>query len=69
MEGMQKITGLPFEVLDGPAYLSEFHYMDGVKGKVIEPKDLKNKVPSNTLEEILRARGMDDLLGSQHPTL
>lgn len=69
MEGMHKITGLPYEVLDGPGYLSEFHYMHGVKGKIIEPKDLKDKVPTKTLEEILRARGMDDLLGSQHPTL
>ncbi|CAI6094294.1 unnamed protein product [Clonostachys chloroleuca] len=69
LEEMQERTGLPYEVLDGPAFIGEFSFMHGVKGKVVEPRDLKNKVPTKTLEEILEAKGIDQLLGSKHPDM
>lgn len=69
MESMHKITGLPYEVLDGPAFLGEFHYMAGVEGKVIEPKDLKNPIETKTFEQILEQRGMAEVLGNKYPTL
>ena len=69
MEEMHEITGLPYEVLNGPAFLAEYHFMDGVKGKVINPEDLKLRVPTKSIEQILRDRGMDDILGDKHPEL
>lgn len=66
-EEMHRDTGLPYEVLDGPAFLAEYDFMAGVKGKVIRPHELKNKVPVKTYREILVARSMKDLLESAHP--
>lgn len=68
-EEMHKATGLPYEVLDGPGYLGEYDFMAGVKGKVIRPEDLKNKVAVKTYKEILESRTSEELLGSQHPEL
>ena len=67
LDGMQRITGLPFEVLDGPGFLSEYHFMHGVGGRVVEPKDLKIQVPQKSFEEILRERGVEDIMASEHP--
>ncbi|KAI6784599.1 NmrA-like family domain-containing protein-like protein [Emericellopsis cladophorae] len=66
---MHELTGLPYEVLDGPAYLAEYDFMHGVTGKVIRPKELKVKVETMTLEEIMQSRGLDALLSIEHPDL
>lgn len=69
MEEMKELTGLPYEVLNGPAFLAEYHFMDGVKGKVVNPADLKVKVKTKSIDQILRDRGMEDILGEKHPEL
>jgi hypothetical protein len=66
-ERMHELTGLPYEVLDGPGFLSEYDFMHGVEGKVVRPRDLKTKVDVMTLEEILRSMSMDTLLSVEHP--
>lgn len=66
-EEMHRDTGLPYEVLDGPAFLAEYDFMAGVKGRVIRPEDLKSRVPVKTYREILEARPLKDLLESVHP--
>jgi hypothetical protein len=66
LERMQEITGLPYEVLDGAGFLSEYHYMAGVEGKIIEPKDLKNPVATKSLLEMLETIDMAKLIGSVH---
>lgn len=66
VEKMQEITGLPYEVLDGAGFLSEYHYMAGVGGKVIEPQDLKSPVKTKTFAEMLETRSMEELIGVKH---
>lgn len=66
-EQMHRDVGLPFETLDGPAFLGEFDFMAGVEGKVIRPDGLKNKVPVKTYREILEARSIEELVEAQHP--
>lgn len=65
-EQMHKDTGLPYEVLDGPAFLAEYDYMAGVQGKVVRPSDLKSQQPVKMFREILEARPMKELLESKH---
>lgn len=60
-EEMHKLTGLPYEVLDGPAHIGEFGYMAGVKG-VIEPGQLRVPVKTRSYEEFLRERPVEELL-------
>lgn len=66
---MHESTGLPYEVLDGPAFLAEYDFMAGVEGKVVKPADLKKPVPGTSYKEILESRKMDDLIGNKHPEL
>ncbi|KAK7753657.1 hypothetical protein SLS62_004279 [Diatrype stigma] len=61
LEEMQKLTGLPKEVLIGPAYVDEFGYTAGVDN-VVGPEDLKVKVETPGWEEWLRTRDVQELL-------
>jgi hypothetical protein len=54
-EVMHGQFGIPIEVLDGPAFISEFGYMGGVEG-VIEPGQLKTDVRTTLFEDWLRSR-------------
>lgn len=68
MEEMHKRTGLPYEVLDGAGFLSEYHYMTGLEG-FIEPHHLKTKVESQSYEDFLRTRSSEELLESRFPKM
>ncbi|KAF4337217.1 hypothetical protein FBEOM_8910 [Fusarium beomiforme] len=60
-EEMHKKTGLPYEVLDGPAYLDEHGYMEGIEG-AITPEQLKKPVQTDSFEEYLRKQDPESLL-------
>ncbi|KAM0198435.1 hypothetical protein ACHAPI_003958 [Fusarium lateritium] len=60
-EEMHQKTGLPYEVLDGPAYLDEYGYTEGVEG-VITPDQLKKPVKTDGFEEYLRKQDIETLL-------
>ncbi|KAM0438220.1 hypothetical protein ACHAQK_006955 [Fusarium lateritium] len=60
-EKMHQKTGLPYEVLDGPAYLDEYGYTEGVEG-VITPDQLKKPVKTDGFEEYLRKQDIETLL-------
>ncbi|RKK08351.1 hypothetical protein BFJ68_g17772 [Fusarium oxysporum] len=60
-EEMHKKTGLPYEVLDGAAYLDEYGYVEGVEG-AITPEQLKKPVKTDSFEEYLRKQDMETLL-------
>lgn len=61
IEVMHERFGIPVEVLDGPAFISEFGYMGGVE-RVIEPPQLKAKVRTRPFEEWLRSRDWKEVL-------
>jgi hypothetical protein len=69
LQQMQEITRLPLEVLEAPAFLAEYNFMDGVEGRVITPADLKSKVETKTFEQILEQRGLDEVLETKPPAL
>ncbi|KAF5022516.1 hypothetical protein F66182_5418 [Fusarium sp. NRRL 66182] len=58
---MHHRTGLPFEVLDGAAYLNEHHYTEGIEG-VITPEQLKKPVKTASYEEYIASQHLDHLL-------
>jgi hypothetical protein len=60
-EEMHQKTGLPYEVLDGAAYLDEYGYTEGVEG-VITPKELKKPINTPSFEEYLRKQDVETLL-------
>ncbi|KAF5662916.1 hypothetical protein FCIRC_11353 [Fusarium circinatum] len=60
-EEMHKATGLPYEVLDGPAYLDEHGYMEGVEG-AITPEQLIKPIKTGSFEEYLRKQDPEALL-------
>ncbi|KAM0344745.1 hypothetical protein ACHAPU_007117 [Fusarium lateritium] len=60
-EEMHQKTGLPYEVLDGPAYLDEHGYTEGIEG-VITPEQLRKSVKTPSFEEYLREQHVEDLL-------
>ncbi|KAM5347364.1 hypothetical protein ACJ41O_010369 [Fusarium nematophilum] len=64
LETMHELTGLPYEVLDGPAFLGEYEFTAGVEG-VITPEELKNKVKTPTYQEFLASKDMEYLLNFQ----
>ncbi|KAI1334256.1 NAD(P)-binding protein [Xylariaceae sp. FL0016] len=64
IEEMHETMGLPLEILDAPAFIEEFGYMAGVEG-VVEPAQLKAKVPARGFEEWLKNRSQEELLGIQ----
>ncbi|KAF2964688.1 hypothetical protein GQX73_g8871 [Xylaria multiplex] len=64
LERMNELTGLPYEVLWGPAYIEEYGYMAGING-FVEPPQLKKKVVTPSYEEWLKARDVDQLLSQK----
>ena len=50
VEEMSKVTGIPREILDGPAFVGEFGYAAGISG-VIEPEQLKKPMKTESFEE------------------
>jgi len=61
IEVMHEQFGIPIEVLDGPAFISEFGYMGGVEG-AIEPGQLKTDVRTTSFEDWLRSRDWKKVL-------
>lgn len=68
LQGMHEATGMPLEVLDGAAFLGEYHYMAGLEN-VIEPHQLKQKVVTPSYEEFLKTQSRDYLLGGEYPQM
>ena len=64
LEAMHKQTGLPLELLESPAFISEFGYMYGVE-RVIEPADLRQKVQTRSFEELLQEQHSDGKVGAK----
>jgi hypothetical protein len=64
-EEMHHKTGLPYEVLDGPAYLDEYGYTEGIEG-VIVPEQLKSPVKTDSFEEYLAKQDMETLLSFKY---
>ena len=61
MEEMHRMTGIPYEVLDGAGFIGEFDFMAGVSG-YIEPLQLKTPIRVQRYEEGLKERDMKDLV-------
>ncbi|KAJ4132442.1 hypothetical protein NW754_015258 [Fusarium falciforme] len=59
---MQELTGLPLEVLEGPAFLGEYEFCAGIEG-VITPEQLKNPVKTPTYQEFLASKDIEYLTG------
>jgi NAD(P)-dependent dehydrogenase (short-subunit alcohol dehydrogenase family) len=68
IQAIHELTGISMEVLDGPAFVSEFGFMGGIDS-YIEPNQLKNRIVTTSYEEFLRSKGEDFLLNSQFPQL
>ncbi|RGP77776.1 hypothetical protein FLONG3_4070 [Fusarium longipes] len=64
-EEMHQKTGLPYEILDGPAYLDEYGYTEGVEG-VITPSELKKTIKTDSFEEYLMKQDLQDLLSFKY---
>ncbi|KAJ5593956.1 uncharacterized protein N7459_000164 [Penicillium hispanicum] len=64
MQQLHEVSGIPLEVLGGPAYLDEFGYCAGVPG-VIEPAQLKSRVQVRTFEESIQGLDSKVLLRPQ----
>ncbi|RGP59528.1 hypothetical protein FSPOR_11285 [Fusarium sporotrichioides] len=64
-EEMHRKTGLPYEVLDGAAYLDEYGYTDGIEG-VIMPGQLKQPVKTDSFEDYLTKQDPEALLSFQY---
>ncbi|KFA56312.1 hypothetical protein S40293_08277 [Stachybotrys chartarum IBT 40293] len=63
-EEMHRITGIPYEVLDGPAFMGEFSFMDGVEGRVMQPRDLKKPLVEMSYMQMLEERGLEAVLAT-----
>lgn len=64
LQEMHDATGVPLEVLCGPAFISEFGYMAGIDG-FIEPGQLKKKVNTQSFEKWLGAKSQEYLLSKE----
>ncbi|KAE8146523.1 hypothetical protein BDV25DRAFT_143622 [Aspergillus avenaceus] len=53
--------GIPWEVLDGPAFIEEFGYTGGVEG-IVHPSDLRGVVRTESFEDWLRKRDWEEVL-------
>ncbi|KAJ5130894.1 uncharacterized protein N7515_006933 [Penicillium bovifimosum] len=62
LQEMHEKTGIPLEVLGGPAFIDEFGYCAGLRN-VIEPAQLKAHVQGPGFEEWLKGRDAMALLG------
>ena len=58
---LHALSGLPYEVLDGAAFLAEYSYTAGVEG-VITPRELKNPPVVDGYEAYLRKQDIKALL-------
>ena len=65
IEEMHQATGMPFEVLDAPAFIKEFGYTAGITG-VVEPAQLRSKVELKSFESLLKERDLSELLAEKH---
>ncbi|MCJ1332598.1 hypothetical protein MMC10_009291 [Thelotrema lepadinum] len=63
IETMHEKFGLPYELLDAPAYLSEFGYTAGIDG-ILEPHQLAKKVHTQSFEDWLKERNWGELLAA-----
>lgn len=61
IDDMHELTRLPYEVLQGPAFMGEYEYTAGVEG-VITPEQLKTKVATAPWLEWLASQSMEYLL-------
>ncbi|KAH7131045.1 hypothetical protein EDB81DRAFT_728019 [Dactylonectria macrodidyma] len=61
LEKMHETFDLPYEVLEGPAFLGEYDFCAGLDN-VITPEQLKNKVKTTSYPEFLAAQDMGYLL-------
>ncbi|KAJ5864077.1 uncharacterized protein N7529_005993 [Penicillium soppii] len=62
LQEMHEKTGIPLEVLGGPAFVDEFGYCAGL-GNVVEPAQLKAQVQGKGFEEWLKGQDVVELLG------
>ncbi|KAF4949230.1 hypothetical protein FSARC_13536 [Fusarium sarcochroum] len=58
---MHRKTGVPYEVLDGPAYMAEYGYTEGIEG-VITPEQLKKPVKTDSFEKYLASQDVETLM-------
>lgn len=68
IEDMHKAIGLPYEILEGPAFIGEYGYTAGLEG-VITPEQLRTKVTTAPWSEFLASRSMEYRLGFEFPSL
>ncbi|KAJ5468449.1 hypothetical protein N7475_006201 [Penicillium sp. IBT 31633x] len=62
VQDMHEKTGIPVEILGGPAFIDEFGYCAGLQN-VVEPAQLKSRTQGPSFEEWLKDRDAMDLLG------
>ncbi|KAJ5356477.1 hypothetical protein N7517_011086 [Penicillium concentricum] len=62
IKDMNEKTGLPVEILNGPAFIDEFGYSAGVEN-IVEPAQLKSRVQTQKFEEWLKSQNVAELLG------
>ncbi|PQE06075.1 hscarg dehydrogenase protein [Rutstroemia sp. NJR-2017a BBW] len=63
IQTMHEKFGLPYELLDAPAYVAEFGYVGGIDG-IIEPSQLARKVQTKSFEDWLKERNWDEALAA-----
>jgi hypothetical protein len=64
LKEMQTYSGLPREILDGPACIDEFGYMPGIKD-FMEPHQLKKPFKTEPFEGYLHRQSQETLFGSK----
>lgn len=64
---MEARTGLPLEVLHGPAFIGDYHYMAGVEG-YITPEQLRTRPVTQSYEDFLKQQSSDFLLKGGFPS-
>lgn len=62
VQEMHEKTGIPVEVLSGPAFIDEFGYCAGLEN-VVEPAQLKSRIQGNSFEEWLKHQNIEEILG------
>lgn len=61
MEEMNQKMGIPFEILHGPAFISEYGYCAGLEN-IIEPGELKKRVEHQSFEGWVKEQDIAELL-------
>jgi uncharacterized protein YbjT (DUF2867 family) len=62
VQEMHEKTGIPLEVLGGPAFIDEYGYCAGLEN-VVEPAQLKSSGKRTGFEEWLKGQDVEELLG------